>query len=185
MSEVTLVKRLFSNYYLSKWCKYEAYCNKTEVEGALMLWMAKFAFISWLPNMPDNNFGTILADYPEIYEGEKGKEGYDTLFRAVLGDDWLNHFLLRDDATQWPHPFDVMQHFIVRRDESYLPLTNYDNKTLLRNVTNLAKFLIYPSYVQAIAKLENTSIIEIVKRDLENYPYALKDNLTVRFSVSC
>ena len=78
-----------------------------------------------------------------------------------------------------------MQHFIVRRDESYLPLTNYDNKTLLRNVTNLAKFLIYPSYVQAIAKLENTSIIEIVKRDLENYPYALKDNLTVRFSVSC
>ena len=185
MSEVTLAKRLFSNYYLSKWCKYEAYCNKTEVEGALMLWMAKFAFISWLPNMPEDNFGTILADYPEVYMGEKGKEGYDTLFRAVLGDDWLKLFFPWDEASQWPHPFDVMQHFLVRRDQLYLPLTNYDNKTLQRNVTNLAKLLIYPSYAEALAKLENASVIDIVKRDLENYPYVLKDNLTVRFSVSC
>ena len=126
--------------------------------------------------MPEDHFGTILANYPMEYEEDKGKEGYDTLFKAVLGDDWLNHFIPRNDTSKWPHPFNVMQHF-VRIHTADLSFTNYDNKTLIRNVTNLAKLLIYPSYVQALAKLEDASVMDIVKRDLDNYPYVLKDNL--------
>ena len=186
MSEVTLVKRLFSNYYLSKWCEYEAYCSKTEAEIFLMIWMAKFAFISWLPNLPEDNFGTILANYLANYEGLKGKEGYYTLFGAALGDDWLNHFFLWNEVSKWPHPFNVMQHFVITPSvpASSLSLINNLNKTLPRNVTNMARLLIYPSYVQALAKLEDTSVLDIVKRDLENHPYVLKDNFTVRYSAS-
>ena len=177
MTEVTLNKRLFSSHYLSKWCKYEAHCDKTEVEKTLMLWLAKFAFLSWLPNLPEEDFGTILANYPEDYEGDRGKEGYNNLFRTVLGDDWLKHFFKRD-GSNWPHPFLVMQHF-VKKTIFRLPLVN-NNNTMPRNVTNMAKLLIYPSVVQAFAKLENTSVIDIIKRELDNYPYMLKDNLTVR-----
>ena len=177
MSPFTLAIRLFSDHYLSRWCKYEAHCDKPEVEKTLMLWMAKFAFISWLPDLPEDDFGTLLANYAENYVGDQGKEGYITLFRAVLGDDWLKHFFRWDDVASWPHPFYVMQHF-VKKPRKHLPLDN--NNTMPRNVTNMAKLLIYPSFVQALAKLENTSVIDIVKRELVNYPYVLKDNLTVR-----
>ena len=180
MNEFRLVTRLFSDHYLSKWCKYEAHCDKKEVERTLMLWLAKFAFLSWLPNLPEEDFGTILANYPEDYVGDQGNEGYNTIFRAVLGDDWMKHFSkeYEYELSAWPHPFYVMQHF-VKNTIFYLPLVN-NNNTMPRNVTNMAKLLIYPSVVQAFAKLENTSVIDIVKRELDIYPYMLKDNLTVR-----
>ena len=182
MTEVTLNMRLFSNYYLSKWCKYEAHCDKTEVEKTLMLWLAKFAFISWLPALPEDDFGTILANYAEDYEGDLGKEGYNTLFKAVLGDDWLTHFP-RWDITydNWPHPFFVMQHF-VKETVFTLPLVN--NYTMPRNITNMAKLLIFPSFVRASAKLRDTSVMDVVKMELDNYPYKLKENFTVRANSS-
>ena len=55
---------------------------------------------------------------------------------------------------------------------------------MLRNITNMAKLFVYPSYVHSYAKLMDASVIDIVKRELANFPYQLKENLTVRiFSI--
>ena len=77
----------------------------------------------------------------------------------------------------WPHPFFVMQHF-VKETIFTLPLVN--NITMPRNITNMAKLLIFPSFVRASAKLRDTSVMDVVKMELDNYPYKLKENFTVR-----
>ena len=177
MNELRLVTRLFSDYYLSKWCKYEAHCDKEEIKGALKLQLAKFAFFSWLPDLPEDNFGTTLANYVTSYAGDRGKEGFNTFVKTTLGDDWLQQFAVKDDIINWPHPFHLMRLFVPNHYGK--PQTSNHN-SMPRNVTKMAKLLLYSGFVEAYAKQKDISVSDIVKKELVNYPYMLKDNFTVR-----
>ena len=192
MTELTLVKRLFSNYYLGRYCKYEAHCDKEEAEGALMMQMAKFAFFSWLPDLPENDFGTSLANHVISYVGFKGKEGFDTFVKATLGvdwgDNWLHHFALEDnvfesphpnedDVVERPHPNDLMRIFIP----NYAGKKTWTyNNTIPRNFTRMAKLLLYSGFTKSYAREKKISVSDVVKLELNNYPYLLRDDFIVR-----
>ena len=57
-----------------------------------MLWIAKFAFFSWLPNLPEHKFGTIMSSYVDDYVGERAVEGLGTFIASALGEDWVEYF---------------------------------------------------------------------------------------------
>ena len=176
MTELTLKKRLFTNYYLSKWCKYEAHCDRNEVEHNLMLWLAKFAFFSWLPDLPEDDFGTTLADYMNAFAGDRGKEGFNTFVTTTLGDDWLRQFSIKDDDIYRPHPFHLMRLFVSNYANTHR--WAYHN-SMPRNVSKMAKLLMYPSFAASYAKQKDISVIDTVKQELNKYPYKTKDNFSV------
>ena len=175
MSGLTMMKRFFGTFYLKSWCKNEAQCDIKQIKMRLMLWLAKFAFFSWLPDLPEEDFGTTLAGYVQDYLGEEGKEGFDTFVKVTLGDSWLMHFHLNDYQMTLPHPSNLMQIFVPY--SLFNPLV--DLNSMPRNVPRLAKLLLYKGFVESVAKRDGISVRDVVKKELANYPYTVKDNFTV------
>ena len=169
------MKRFFGKFYLKSWCENEAHCDMKEIKMHLMLWLAKFAFFSWLPDLPEKDFGRTLAGYVQDYVGEEGKEGFDTFVKVTLGDSWLKHFHLNDYQIKLPHPSNIMQIFVPY--SLFNPLV--DLNSMPRNVPRLAKLLLYKGFVESVAKRDGISVRDMVKKELRTYPYTVKDNFTV------
>ena len=167
--------RFFSDKYLDSWCKNEAQCNSKNIKINLMLWLAKFAFFSWLPDLPEHDFGTTLASFVENFIGKKGIEGFNTLLGVVFGDAWLQHFEMNDSQMRCPHPSNIMQLFVP--SPSYPP-PSVDLNSMPRNFTKLAKLLLYQAYVKARSKKGTMSSDHGL--ELNFYPYTMRENLNVR-----
>ena len=196
MSEGTLMIRFFSDYYLDKWCKYEIECNPDTIKKHLMLWIAKFAFFSWLPELPDPKFGRTMSSFPYEFVGERAKEGFSTFITSALGENWLEYFqndykdsrkrrsLVYQDVSDardqhqitQPHPLALMELFVPKP----LPLPPVNLTTMPRNSTLLTKLLLYSGYVEAISKQDNTSADDVVKQELKRFPYKVKGMFIVR-----
>ena len=75
-----------------------------------------------------------------------------------------------------PHPLNVMQLFVPH--PLFLPWLNLNS--MPRNATLMAKLFLYSGYVEAISKQGGISAEDIVKQELERFPYKLKDMFIVR-----
>ena len=118
MDDVALRIRLFSTKYLDKWCKEESSCDTREVINSLMFWLAKFSFLVWLPKLPENDFGTLLASYViDYYYEDEVKQGFGQLLDAIFGQqaqlsvDASKVKALKQDLNEWPHPSNIMRFF--------------------------------------------------------------------------
>ena len=175
---MTMRTRFFSTKYLGSWCENEAQCDSNEIKIKLMLWLAKFAFFSWLPDLPEHDFGTTLASFVQDFIGEKGKDGFNTFVGAAFGDNWLKHFKMKDGQMKRPHPSNIMQLFVP--SPAFSP-PSVDLNSLPRNFTKLSKLLLYQGFVKAKSKMEGMSSGSgFVEEKLNLYPYTLKENSNVR-----
>ena len=200
MSAWTLQIRFFSDYYLSRWCRNEGNCDPEEVKKHLMLWIARFAFFSWLPDLPEQKFGTIMSSSVDDYVGKRATEGSSTFIKSAFGEDWVEYFQNSNQVArkkrgslsfsdekpgvmrsqnqniQQPHPLNLMQLFVPNP----LPSPFINLTSMPRNVSKMVKFFLFSGYAEAISKQKNISVADIVRQELERFPYELKDTFIVR-----
>ncbi len=67
---------------LTSWCKDFGGCKASDIEFELVGWVLKFAFFSWLPNLPVDMLGTAAASFVMSYES---LDGYNAIMNAVFG----------------------------------------------------------------------------------------------------
>ena len=174
MSATTMRTRFFSTMYLDSWCKNEAHCDSKDIKINLMLWLAKFAFFSWLPDLPEHDFGTTLASFVEDYLGDKGKEGFDTFAGAAFGDSWFKHVKMKDYQMRRPHPSNIMQLFVPSPAVSP---PSIDLSSMPRNFTRFAKLFMYQGFITSQSKMDGVpSGNGLAEEDLKIYPYPVRNN---------
>ena len=197
MSDLSIRKRLFSPQYLDKWCEKESSnCDTREVILGLMSWLSKLSFLLWLPKMSTNSFGRMLASYINDYESVGEIEGFEGFLQATLGQKENQHFQIYDSKR--PHPSNIMQiwrpnqsnkkqNFVPRFHNCYLCHTNAtknDSIFVSRNITGLAKLLMYQASVNARSKAQGISTQDVVERDVDLFPYSQQDKFDVRLRSS-
>ena len=185
ISVQTLAMRLFSTRYLDKWCKEEADCDTREIIEGLMMWISKLAVFSWLPNLPEHDFGTIMANIVSDYKNSHGKLGFDSFFEPIFGTLGFKHFKLEAWAKR-PHPMNVVPHPL---NVVQLLVPNpvnqefrFNTSIIPRNISGLAKFLLFPSYVETRAKINGISGNDVIKNELDLFPYTSRANFIVRYT---
>ena len=206
MTDVQFRKRLFSTKYLEKWCEQEekSNCDTREVVDGLMTWLAKLSFLIWLPRIPGNNFGTLIASHVNDYAGDGAKEGFESFLEAVFGQQEPNYYFHisedidlkyhgygKDGEAVWSHPSNMMQNFVPyppwTRKMAYQDLTKIypglplnESAFIPRNISGLSKLLLYPAFVRASTEANGISIPDVIKGDVERFPYTRQANFIVR-----
>ena len=184
---MTLQRRFFSQYYLSRWCRNEGNCDPEQVKNHLQMWIAGFAFFSWLPDLPEQQFGTTLSSFVHDFVGDQALNGINTFVTSAFGPEWIKHFQIiqsiRDTMefdNKQPHPSNLVQMFIP-----YPTITQpWVNLTSMpRNITLMTKFLLYSGYMESVSKHYSTSKDDVVKTELGRFPYRLRETYKVRIHV--
>jgi hypothetical protein len=94
--------------------------------------LLKFAFFSWLPNLPETDFGKTISSYATSYDNATG---FDKMITTVFGTDKTFTFHVESVKESWPHPAELLQFLIPR---GYFRLNAYYNMT--REVTKSVEY---------------------------------------------
>jgi hypothetical protein len=140
---------------MKRWCKRINICTQEKISIMIRNWILKFIFFSWLPNLPEKNFGTMVASIVTSYDN---KDGFDYMMKSVFGDKGSIGLVTNPDAELWPHAAELMQLFIpsaiyiipkiVSWDKGrYTYLKTFPLDNVPRNVPGLAKLFLFPTYV--------------------------------------
>jgi hypothetical protein len=178
LSFTTLNLRRFFNSkkYVTRWCKMIGICNHDQISIMIRRWILKFIFFSWLPNLPEENFGTMVASIVTSYDN---KDGFDYMIKSVFGDKGSIGLVTNPDAKLWPHAAELMQLFIPSAIYSNSKTVFLDN--VPRNVPGLAKLFLFPTYVERKASSSGKSPTEVIEAEVEKFGYSKKQ----KFVVSC
>jgi hypothetical protein len=77
-----------------------------------MGWLLRFAFFTWLPNLPEKDFGKIISGYATSFDNATG---FAKIMKSVFGSDKTFHFKAASNKTKlWPHPSELLQFLIPR-----------------------------------------------------------------------
>jgi hypothetical protein len=133
-----------STKYVKSWCKIIGKCTMGGVEKMTRRWILKYAFFSWLPNLPENNFGTTVASIVSSYDN---KAGFDALMTGVFGKEGSVRLVQAPNDKQWPHAAELMQFFIP--SSIYSTSSKFALQNLTRDVPGLAKLLLFSTFVRS------------------------------------
>ncbi len=50
-----------SDFKMKKWCADTGTCTFEDLRRQLRVWILRLSFMAWLPNLPEENFGTTMA----------------------------------------------------------------------------------------------------------------------------
>jgi hypothetical protein len=161
---------------MTSWCKRIGTCTPGKISKMIRKWILKLIFISWLPNLPEENFGTMVSSIVTSYDN---KDGFDYLIKSVLEDKGGIGLVAVPDAKLWPHATEIMQLFI--------PSAIYSNsKPFLlddvpRNVPGLAKLFLFPTFVARKASALAMSPVEVIKAEIDKFGYSIRQTFVVSF----
>jgi hypothetical protein len=153
-------------------------CTQEKISIMIRKWILKFIFFSWLPNLPEQYFGTIVASIVTSYDN---KDGFDNMIKSVLGDKGSFGWVAVLDAELWPHPAEIMQLFIPSAIYSNPKTVSLD--TVPRNVPGLAKLFLFPTYVERQASTSGMSPTEVIDAEVDKFGYTRKQTFVVSFSL--
>jgi hypothetical protein len=166
-----------STKYVKEWCIRIGTCNEEKISVMIKKWILKFIFFSWLPNLPEENFGTMVASIVASYDNQ---DGFNYMIKSVLGDEGSIGLVAVPDDELWPHPAELMQLFIPRAIPKKFPCM--DN--VPRNVPGLAKLFLCSSYVERQASSSGKSPIEVIKEEVGKFGYPRKQTFVVSLGLS-
>ena len=112
--------------------------------------------------------------------------GYEHFLKAVLGHQGTDYFRVIEEKNRaWFHPMHLTQFFAP----TPIPQTavwsgHHPEKTdfsrVFRNITGLSKLLLYPTYARAKARDLSIALTDVVKEELNTFPYTQQDNFKVK-----
>jgi hypothetical protein len=169
-----LKKDFASTTKVKRWCKMIGTCTEEKISIMIRKWILKFIFFSWLPNLPVENFGTMVASMVTSYDN---KDGFEYMIKSILGDKGSIGLVTKPDAEMWPHAADLMQYFIPSAIYSYHKTFSLDN--VPRNVPGLAKLFLFPTYVESQASTLGMSPTEVIKAEVGKFGCSKKQTFVV------